>query len=119
MLIRHDADRLRVLAEEIARWDGAQTHEKELADVIRAGVEALDGDLDGVLNEFAGRVDPAKLTDPALLELSLEVTDQADRVAALAGSPGNTSLARQNLRNIRQKLIAPAPRGLGKMTDDR
>jgi len=105
MLTRREADRLRVLAEEIARWEGAQTHEKELADVIRAGVEALDGDLDGVLNEFATRVDPAKITDPALLGLSLEVTTQAERVAAQAGSPSHSSLTRQNLRTVRQKLI--------------
>src|SRR5262249_46956040 len=35
LLRRGDAERLKVLAEEIDRWDLAQTHEKELADVAR------------------------------------------------------------------------------------
>lgn len=104
LLIRHDADRLRVFAEEIERWDGGQTREKELAAVIRAGVKALDGDLEGVLADFDRRVLPDKLTDPALLGLSFDVTVEAERVASRPGSAGNQVLGRNNLRSIRQKL---------------
>ena len=106
LLIRRDADRLKIFADEITHWNGAQTHEKELADVIRAGVNALEGDLDGVLADFGSRVDPGKITDPALLELSLEVTNQAERVASRGGAaPGNTAQARQNLKNIQHRLL--------------
>jgi serine/threonine-protein kinase len=104
LLLRHDADRLRVFAAEIERWDGAQTHEKELANVIRAGVKALAGDLDGVLDDFRAAIEPIKLTDPALLELCLEVTDQAEKTAERAGSPPNP-LARRDLRAIQQRLL--------------
>jgi len=106
LFLRHDAERLRVLAEEIDHWDGAQTHEKELATVIRAGVDALDGDLDGVLADFdPARLDASRITDPALLELCLEVTDQAERVASRPGAPSNLVLARKNLRDIQRKLM--------------
>ena len=75
MLHRRDDDRLRAFAAEIDRWNGAQTHEKELANIIRAGAKALEGDIDGVLQDFDQTIMPGKLADPALLELSLEVTE--------------------------------------------
>ncbi len=107
LLLHHDADRLRVFAAEVDRWGGDHTHEKELAAIIRAGVHALEGELDSVLADFSDpRADPAKLTDPALLELSLEVADLAERVASQGGAPSHNVLARQNLKSIQQKLMS-------------
>lgn len=106
LLLRGDAERLKVFAEEIDRWEGAQTHEKELANVIRAGVKALTGDLDGVLNDFdVNRIDTAKLTDPALVELCLQVTDLSERIASRPGASSNIVLAKPNLKVIHNKLM--------------
>jgi serine/threonine-protein kinase len=96
LLLRGDAERLKVLAEELDRWNGSHTHEKELAEVIRAGVDALEGELDDVLNGLRTRVNPKNLTDPALLELCLEVTNQADRIVSRPGA----ALARTGLRDL-------------------
>jgi serine/threonine-protein kinase len=106
LLVRHDVDRLRALAEEVDRWEGGQTHEKELAAIIRAGAKALDRDLEGVLADFKERVRYQDLTDPALIGLSVEVTDQAERAASGAGAATNNVLARNTLHGIRQQLVA-------------
>ena len=106
LLLRHDVDRLRALAEEVDRWEGGQTHEKELAAIVRAGAKALDRDLEGVLADFKERVRYQDLTDPALIGLSVEVTDQAERAASGAGAATNNVLARNTLHGIRQQLVA-------------
>ncbi len=105
LLSRNDADRLRAFAAEIDHWENGQTHEKELADVIRAGVCALDKDLDGVIDAFKGKANPENLTDPALIELGLKVIDEAEEVATQPGAPANLKLARDNLRKIRESLL--------------
>ena len=105
LLTRNDVDRLRALADEIASWEGAQTHEKALVEVIRAAVYALDDDLDGVIETFKTRANPGNLTDPALLELGLEVTDEAEEVASRPGAPANLKLARETIQRIRQSLL--------------
>jgi serine/threonine-protein kinase len=105
LLVRHDVDRLRALAEEVDRWEGGQTHEKELAAIIRAGARALDRDLDGVLADFKERVRPVDLTDPALLGLSVDVIGQAERAASGADAGTNNVLSRNALNGIRQLLV--------------
>jgi serine/threonine-protein kinase len=103
LLRAHDGERLEAFASEVERWDGRQTHEKELSLISRVGVNALKGDLDGVITGLTGPIDPNALTDPALLELSLEVTEQAERAAALSGAPER--IAREKLRVIHQTLL--------------
>src|SRR5262249_12986942 len=103
LLRRHDVDRLRVLAAEIARWNPDVTHERELAEILQAGVKALNGDVEGVIDDFNGngrRTHPA-LIDPALLELSLEVTE----VAALSASQDGATPPPPALREIRKQLL--------------
>jgi len=106
LLTRNNPDRLRAFASEIDRWEGGQTHEKELADLIRAGACALDDDLDGVIEFFKNKASPDNLTDPALLELGLKVTDEAEDVANRPGAPANLKLARESIQKIRQSLLA-------------
>jgi serine/threonine-protein kinase len=90
-LLRHqDAKKLAALGHEIARGHNAHTHDKELADIIQAGVEALEGDLDGVIRDFNEKLQPHSLTDPALMELSLEVVLRAIEQAKHDGAPSPT-----------------------------
>ena len=106
---RADPERLRALAADIERWQEAKTHEKLLAGIARAGAEAAEGDIEGVL-DFLGkdkRVDPNNLIDPALIELCLEVTEQAERMAARPGAPDSPSLAQKQLRVVHETLIPP------------
>jgi hypothetical protein len=104
LLIReHDTPRLKILANEIVRWKGAQTHEKELAEIIHAAIKTQEGDLDAVIEDFTKEVSPDFLSDPGLLELSVEVTSEAARVAS---EPGVSVLALQRLRDIQRKLMS-------------
>jgi serine/threonine-protein kinase len=106
LLRRHDAERLQALADEIERWEGAQTHEKELAHIARTGAQALQNDLDGVLRSLNKSVfDAGKITDPALLELCLEVTTQAEHVASRPGGTTSLPLVRPELRQIQVEMI--------------
>ncbi len=105
LLTRNDADRLLVFAGEIESWDAAQTREKELAEVIRAGVYALKDDIDGVIAAFNSKANPQNLSDPALLELGLEVIDEAEEVANRPNVEARFKLARDNLQKIRQSLL--------------
>jgi serine/threonine-protein kinase len=105
LLRRGDARRLKGLAEDLAGWDQAQTHEVQLAEIARAGVEALDGDVDGVLNRFTNKLDPFKLTDPALMELCLEVAAQAERAASRPGAASRPEFVHQGLGRIQQDLM--------------
>ncbi|GAC1468517.1 MAG: hypothetical protein NVSMB9_11270 [Isosphaeraceae bacterium] len=102
---RLDADRLAVLAGELDRWSAAQTHEHTLALALRVGVKELQGDFDGVLDDFDTHLDPSKLTDPSLIEFCLEIIERADHVAARDSSSGNPVLTRQRLHKIRQKFL--------------
>ncbi len=101
LLRRQDAERLTVFGAEIDRWNESKTHEKELADIIQAGVKALNGDPDGVINDFRTRVRLNELTDPALVELGIEVTVQAMDAAS---QPGMPSRSLDPLRAIRRDL---------------
>jgi hypothetical protein len=103
LLRRHDAERLRVFATEIARWNATETHEheKELVTIIQAATKALDGDQEGVIKEL-NDLDLPSTIDGALLELALEVTVQATRSSSRTGAlraipPG--------LRMIQGKLL--------------
>jgi hypothetical protein len=100
-----DSERLVALAADIERWQEGQTHEKVLAAIARAGAEAADDDLAGVLDVFDKRVDPGKLTDPALIELCLEVIDQAEVDVARPGETASPRLVRNQLRAIQEILV--------------
>jgi serine/threonine-protein kinase len=104
LLRRHDAEKLAVLAVELEHWDGARAHERELAGITRAAADALTGEIEGVLEEFARRADPKVMIDPALVELSLEVTHEAERVIARSGS--HERIARSGLRKIQADLLS-------------
>jgi serine/threonine-protein kinase len=103
LLRRHDVDRLRVLAAEVARWNPDVTHERELAEILQAGVKALNGDVEGVIDDFNGngRLNHRSLIDPALLELSLEVT----ATAALSASKDGATPPPPALREIQKQLL--------------
>ncbi|MDR3632265.1 MAG: serine/threonine-protein kinase [Isosphaeraceae bacterium] len=103
LLRHHDRDRLGALGHEIVRSQKSQTHEKELAEIIAAGVEALDGDHEGVIRDFNEKLLPHSLIDPALMELSLEVVLQASKTASRGGVPSSTL---PKLREIQNKLVA-------------
>lgn len=105
VLRRQDEDLVAAFAEELDHWNHAQTHEKELVEILRAGVKALEGDLDGVLEAINTKVKPHTLTDLALMELTLAVTVEAERAASRPGAPGSPALALQGLRTIRQSLM--------------
>jgi serine/threonine-protein kinase len=115
LVVRRDLDRLDAFAQELAHWEGGKGQEKQLADIMTAGVSALKGDLGEVLDIFVNRVPPVKLTDPALVELSLEVTSEAERAASKPGAPSMNALARRNLNQIqwalKLKLLDAEPRG--------
>lgn len=104
---RSDPERLRALAADIERWQDAKTHERLLAGIARAGAEAAEGDIEGVLEVFNTRVDPGKLIDPALIELCLEITEHAERMAARPGEPASPSQALKQLRAVQEILIPP------------
>jgi serine/threonine-protein kinase len=104
LLRRHDADRLRVFATEIERWNATHTHEheNELVTIIRAATKALDGDQEGVIKEL-NELDLPSTIDAALLELALEVTVQSTRSS---GSRAGALLATPpGLRTIQTKLL--------------
>jgi hypothetical protein len=98
LLRRHDAERLRVFATEIERWNATQAHEheNELVTIIQAATKALDGDQEGVIVQL-NKLNLPSTIDPALLELALEVTVQSTHSASrtgplLAVPPGLKSL---------------------------
>jgi serine/threonine-protein kinase len=86
LLRRNDAERLRILAPEIERWNATQEHEKELVRIIQAAVKAIDGDQEGTIVELE-KLHLSSTIDPALLELALEVTVQASHSASRTDSP--------------------------------
>ena len=57
-----------------------------------------------MVEEFAKKADPKVLIDPALVELALEVTYEADRVIARSASPNR--MARSALRKIQNDLLS-------------
>jgi serine/threonine-protein kinase len=103
-----DAERLQALAVEIGRWPAAQTHEKQLAAIVQAAVEALEGDLAGVIEQFDKHLDLPSVIDPALLELSLEITTRAARSAAADGDASVPSGLQDIQRKLIAKLLTPA-----------
>jgi serine/threonine-protein kinase len=105
-LLRHqDLDRLRVLAAELARWNPDRLHEKELAAIVQAAVDTLDGKVEEVITALGPLVskatDPSPVVDPALLELSLEVTSAAVRSSSRNGG----MIVPEGLLNIQAKLL--------------
>jgi serine/threonine-protein kinase len=113
LLRHHDRDGLSALGHEIARAQKNHAHEKELAEIIEAGVDALDGDYEGVIRDFNEKLLPRSLIDPAFMELGLEVVLQATRAAAQGGAPSSTL---PKLREIQGKLLSEllqAERGVG------
>ncbi len=104
LLRRHDAERLRVFATEIGRWNATQEHEKELVTIIQAAANAIDGDQEGTIVELE-KLHLSSTIDPALLELALEVTVQATRSASRTGIVQGIPQGLQDLqRTLRDKL---------------
>jgi len=101
LLRRRDADRLRVFAKELSRWNADRLHEQELAVIVGAAVDALDGKVENVIAGLGAKnLDPKTVIDPALLELSLEVTAEA-----ATPKDGGIDLVPQGLREIQAKLL--------------
>ena len=101
---RHDAERLRVFATEIGRWNATQEHEKELVTIIQAAANAIDGDQEGTIVELE-KLHLSSTIDPALLELALEVTVQATHSASRTGIMQSIPQGLQDLqRNLLTKL---------------
>jgi serine/threonine-protein kinase len=102
LLRRHDAERLKILASELERWNDSQEHEKELVTIIQAAARAIGGDQEGTIVELE-KLRLSSTIDPALLELALEVTVQAthsaSRTGTLQGMP-------PGLRAIQARLLS-------------
>ena len=104
LLRRHDTERLRVFGTEIERWNATQSHEheNELLTIIQAATRALDGDQEGVIKEL-NKLDLPSTIDAALLELALEVTEQARRSSS--SRTGTLLTTPPGLRTIQGKLL--------------
>jgi serine/threonine-protein kinase len=103
LLRNRDSQRLKVFADEIARWNSAQSyeHEKELVTIVQAAAKAVGGDLEGVIVVLK-TLDIGATVDPALLELSLEVTMQAMQTALRNGTIESVP---RDLRQLRDKFL--------------
>ncbi len=103
LLRRRDAERLKVFAAEIARWNSAKSyeHEKELVTIVQAAAKAIGGDLEGVIVVLK-TLDPGTIIDPALLELSVEVTVQAMQTALRNGTVNSVP---RDLRTLQTKFL--------------
>ncbi len=95
-----DADRLRVFAAELDKMGRA--HEKQLAQVVAVGAEVLEGDAQEAINVFLQGNFIVSLTDPALAELAMEITLEAERTARRQGSTGTVQAS---LRSLEVRLI--------------
>ena len=103
---REDLEALETLATELAAWDKAQAHDKELIGLIRVALKHKAGDHKGVAVWFEGltQAGVAHMDDPALVALSLEIGMDALQVAQKSG---NLTIA-QDLR----RALAPIVRQL-------
>lgn len=102
LLRQRDLDRLGALAAELARWKDDKAHGEELAVIARAGVDALDGNIDGIPQTFGKDV-----SDPALQELAIEVVAQAIDSAKTM----HTAYALRDLQPLLRQLILRLDRG--------
>jgi serine/threonine-protein kinase len=114
LLRRRDVDRLKAFAAEITRWSESRTHEEHLANIIQAGVKALDGDIEGVTRDFAQQVTPASLADPALAELGVEVTLQAMDIASHTAAPPSFAHLQEARRQLTDALYRLSQSQLGR-----
>jgi serine/threonine-protein kinase len=117
---RHDSEMLSALATEIDGWDPkhAREREKDLAIFIQAAVEAIEEHPDNVIKEI-DRVNASALVDPALLELGIEITQQAINFVRRSGDshPALKELQARERKlllkllpdNFRQQLGQPGP----------
>jgi serine/threonine-protein kinase len=80
---RQDLEALEILASELAGWNKAQTHDKELVGIIRIALKLKAGDLKGAAAGFDNfrQAGVAHMDDPALLTLSLEIGTDALQAA--------------------------------------
>jgi serine/threonine-protein kinase len=97
-LFRHrDAESLDVLGGELSR--SAHTHDKTLANLVKAAGAVLDGEADDAA-ELLGQTPKLETMDPADLELMLEITLGAERVRP---DPGPQVM--RALRSLQRDLI--------------
>ena len=106
LLPRHDADRLRVFADEIDRWNGAQHRtRRSWPTIIQAAVKALDGDLDGVLADFDQRLDLRRPDRPGAARA--EPGGDRRRPTQSASRPGRRRTVRPRASaTIQKQLLA-------------
>jgi len=120
LLRRHDVPGLKALATDIERWKGALAAEESLAVVIRTALALFEeGDLDGVIKNYNTPGSLSSLYDPALVELSIEVMEQA-RTAAFR-NPNTPKVTKDKILDTRNDLVSnlyrienPAPTGRGR-----
>ncbi len=105
LLRRHDVPGLKALATEIEHWEDKITPEKDLAAIIRTALAFFEeGDLDGVIKHFNSPGSLSSLYDPALVELSIEIIEQAHIAASRI--PTTTKRTRDNLRETQHDLVS-------------
>jgi eukaryotic-like serine/threonine-protein kinase len=103
---REDLEALEALASELAGWEKAQTHDKELIGLIRVALKLKAGDHKGVAGWFESltQAGVAHMDDPALLALSLEIAMDALQVAQTLGN--------QTIAGDLRRALAPIVRQL-------
>lgn len=108
---RRDAERLGALARDLAA-SPASPHQA-LAEVARAGADALAKDFQGALSKITAR--EAALSDPGMLELALEVAQYSDRACRAEGDQATAvrlvELERRLLMNLLTLVIDRDPLG--------
>jgi eukaryotic-like serine/threonine-protein kinase len=103
---REDLEALEVLASELAGWDKAQTHDKELIGLIRVALKLKAGDHKGVAEWFESltQAGVAHMDDPGLLALSLEIAMDALQAAQKSGNQTIAGDLRRALAQIVRQL---------------
>ena len=103
---REDLEALEILAAELAGWEKAQTHDKELIGLIRIALKFKTGDHKGVAEGFESltQAGVTHMDDPALVALSLEIGMDALQVAQKAGNQTIAVDLRKALAQIVRQL---------------
>ncbi len=119
LLRRHDVPGLKALATDIEHRE-TNTSEKDLVAVIHTALALFEeGDLDGVIKNYNLPGSLSGLFDPALVELSIEIMEQASETARR--TPNTPKVMKEKLRETQHELVSnlfkienPAPTGRGR-----
>ena len=105
LLRRHDVPGLKALASDIEHREGTVTSERDLVSVIQTAVALFEeGDLDGVIKNYNTPGSLSALYDPALVELSIEIMEQANEMARR--TPTTPRGTKDKLRNTQHELVS-------------